>query len=176
MKWLLIGGGGLIALVALIALVGAFLPRDHRATSTITLHQRPDSVWKAVRDLGGITAWWPEMKEAVRLPDKDGHEVWRQKVSGFDMPLVVLESEPPRRLVTQIDSPRGAAFGGTWTYELAPTPDGGGTRISVTEAGWIANPIFRFMSRFLFGYYGSLDGYLKALGKRYAETVTPTHS
>ena len=175
MKWVLLALGGLVSLVALMALVGAFLPRDHRATSTITLHQAPDSVWQAVRDLGGITAWWHEMQESVRLPDKDGHEAWRQKVGGFDMPLLVLESQAPGRLVTKIDSPPGAAFGGTWTYEL--TPDGsGGTRVSVTEAGWIANPVFRFMSRFLFGYYGSLDGYLKALGKRFGEEVSPAHS
>jgi hypothetical protein len=32
------------------------------------------------------------------------------------------------------------------------------------------------MSRFLFGYYGSLDGYLKALGKRFGETVQPIHT
>jgi uncharacterized protein YndB with AHSA1/START domain len=174
MRWVLIALGGLVGIVALIALVGVFIPRDHRATSTITLHQPPDSVWKTVRDLGGIPAWWSEMKESVRLPDKDGHEAWRQKVSGFDMRRAVLESQPPRRLVTKIDSPPGAAFGGTWTYEL--TADSGGTRISVTEAGWIANPIFRFMSRFLFGYYGSLDGYLKALGTRFGEMVTPAHS
>jgi hypothetical protein len=31
------------------------------------------------------------------------------------------------------------------------------------------------MSRFLFGYYGSLDKYLKALGARFGETVLPTH-
>lgn len=176
MKWVLLALGGLVGLVALIALVGAFVPRDHRATSSVTLHQPPDSVWKVVRDLGGITAWWPEMKEAVRLPDKDGHEAWRQNVGGFDMPLVVFESSPPRRLVTKIDSPPGAAFGGTWTYELTADSAGGGTRISVTETGWIANPIFRFMSRFLFGYYGSLDGYLKALGTRFGESVTPAHS
>ena len=174
MKWVLIVVAGLVGLIALMALVGAFVPRDHRATSTIILHQPPDSVWKTVRDLGGITAWWHEAQESVRLPDKDGHEAWRQKVGGWDMPLLVVESEPPRRLVTKIDSPPGASFGGTWTYEIAP--DGGGTRISVTEAGWISNPIFRFMSRFLFGYYGTLDGYLKALAKRYNETVTPAHS
>jgi len=174
MKWVLIGVGALVAVVALMALVGAFVPRDHRAISTITLRQPPDSVWRVIRDLGNIGAWWPEWKESVRLPDKDGHEAWRQKVGGFDMPLLVLESQPPGRLVTRIDSPPGAAFGGTWTYELAP--DSGGTRISVTEAGWISNPIFRFTSRFLFGYYGSLDGYLKALGTRFGETVTPAHS
>lgn len=164
-----------MALVALIALIGALVPREHRATSTIVLHQPPDSVWKVVRDLGGIPAWWPEIKESVRLPDKDGHELWRQKMSGWDVPLIVIESTAPRRLVTQIDTSAGGAFGGTWIYELTPD-SGAGIRISVTEAGWIGNPIFRALSRFVFGYYGSLDGYLKALGKHFGETVEPVHS
>lgn len=174
MRWLVIAVAALAGIVALMALIGALVSRDHRATSTISLRQSPDSVWKVVRDLGNITSWWPAMQKAERLPDRDGHEVWRQKLSGFDVPIIVLESSPPRRLVTQIDPTAGGAFGGTWTYEL--TPDSAGTRISVTEAGWISNPIFRFMSRFLFGYYGSLDGYVKALGKRFGETVQPTHS
>ena len=174
MKWVLIVFGGLVCLIALMALIGAFVSRDHRATSTVTLRQPRDSVWKVVRDLGNITTWWPAMEKAERLPDRDGHEVWRQKMSGFDVPIIVMESAPPRRLVTQIDPTAGGAFGGTWTYELAS--EGNGTRISVTEAGWISNPIFRFMSRFLFGYYGSLDKYLKALGSRFGETVHPAHS
>jgi len=174
MKWVLIVVGGLAALVALMALIGAFVSRDHRATTTISLRQPPDSVWKVVRDIGGAPAWFSAMEKSERLPDRDGHEVWHQKMSGFDVPIIVLESAPPGRLVTQIDPAAGGAFGGTWTYELAPDPTG--TRISVTEAGWISNPIFRFMSRFLFGYYGSLDKYLKALGTRFGETVHPTHS
>jgi len=174
MKWVLIVLGGLLGLVVLMALIGAFVSRDHRATSTVMLRQPTDSVWKVVRDLGNIPAWWPAMEKAERLPDRDGHEVWRQKMSGFDVPIIVMESSPPRRLVTQIDPTAGGAFGGTWTYEL--TRDGAGTRIRVTEAGWISNPIFRFMSRFLFGYYGSLDKYLHALGTRFGETVQPTHS
>ena len=176
MKWLVIILVVIVVLIALPAIIGAFVPREHRATSSITLHQPPDSVWKVVRDFARLSSWWPDMKQSERLPDRDGHEVWRQKMSGFDVPLLVLESEPPRRLVTEIDGGSGAggaAFGGTWTYELEPDP--AGTTISVTEAGWISNPIFRFMSRFLFGYYGSLDGYLKALGKRFGETVQPVH-
>lgn len=175
MKWVLIAIGGLVALIALMAIAGALVPREHRATSTVTLRQPPDTVWKVVRDFGGITGWWPDIKESTRLPDRDGHEVWRQKMSGFDVPLIVIESSPPRRLVTQIDTSAGAAFGGTWTYELT-ADSGGGTKIGVTEAGWIGNPIFRFLSRFIFGYYGSLDGYLKALGKRFGEEVRPVHS
>jgi len=174
MKWVLIVLGAVLALVALMVLIGAFVPREHRATSTVTLRQAPDSVWKVVRDLGGVPAWWPEIKESVRQPDKNGQEVWRQKMSGWDVPLIVIESTPGRRLVTQIDTSAGGAFGGTWTYELVP--DAGGTKISVTEGGWIGNPIFRFLSRFVFGYYGTLDGYLKALGKHFGEAVQPAHS
>jgi len=174
MRWLVIAVAALVGIVVLMALIGALVSRDHRATSTISLRQSPDSVWKVVRDLGAITTWFPAMQQSERLPDRDGHEVWRQKMSGFDVPIIVLESSPPRKLVTQIDPTAGGAFGGTWTYEL--TPDSAGTRLSVTEAGWISNPIFRFMSRFLFGYYGSLDKYLKALGTRFGEEVSPVHS
>jgi uncharacterized protein YndB with AHSA1/START domain len=174
MKWFVIGVACLVALVALPALIGAFIPRDHRATSTVLLHQPPDSVWKVVRDLGGVTTWWPDMTQAERLPDRNGREVWRQKTGGFDMTLLVTESQGPARLVTEIDAPAGAAFGGTWSYDVAPAD--GGTRISVTEAGWIANPIFRFLSRVVFGYYGTLDDYLKHLGRRFGEEVTPVHS
>jgi uncharacterized protein YndB with AHSA1/START domain len=175
MKWLLIVMGALAALFALMAMVGLFVSREHRATSTATLRQPIDSIWKVVRDIGGAPAWFTAMQKSERLPDRDGHEVWRQKMSGFDVPIIVLESSPPRRLVTQIDPKAGGAFGGTWTYELA-SDGGSGTRISVTETGWIGNPVFRFMSRFLFGYYGSLDKYLTALGRRFGETVAPTHS
>jgi uncharacterized protein YndB with AHSA1/START domain len=174
MKWVLIAIGGLAGLVAVMALIGAFVPRQHRATSTITLRQPADSVWKVVRDISSVPSWFPAMQHAERLADRDGHEVWRQKVGGFDVPIIVLEASPPRRMATQIDPTAGGAFGGTWTYDLAP--DANGTRISVTEAGWIGNPIFRFMSRFAFGYYGSLDGYLKALAKRFGETAQPIHS
>ena len=174
MTWILVVMGVLAAVFAVMVVVGLFISRSHRATSAVSLRQPVDSVWKTVRDIGGGPSWWPAIKRVERLPDRGGREVWRQKMSGFDVPIIVLESVPPRRLVTQIDPKARAAFGGTWTYELAP--DGTGTFISVTEAGWISNPVFRFMSRFLFGYYGSLDGYLKALGKRFGETVEPTHS
>lgn len=176
MKWVIIVVASVVGLIALIAIVGYLVPRDHRATSTIALRQPLDSVWKVVRDIGGIPAWWSAMKESTRLPDQHGQEVWRQKMSGFDVPLIVMESAPPRRLVTKIDASAGAPFGGTWTYELTPDSGGGGTRISVTEDGWISNPVFRFLSRFVFGYYGSLDGYFKALGKRFGEEVRPVHS
>jgi uncharacterized protein YndB with AHSA1/START domain len=174
MKWIVIVLGAMLGLIVLMAVLGVFVSREHRATSTISLRQPVDSVWKVIRDLGGVTNWFPAMQRSERLPDRAGHEVWRQKIGGFDTPIIVLEAAPPRKLVTQIDPQAGGSFGGTWTYQLLPEKNG--TRISVTEAGWISNPLFRFLSRFLFGYYGSLDGYLKALGRHFGERVEPVHS
>jgi hypothetical protein len=147
MKWVLIVMGTLAALFVLMAIVGLCVAREHRATSTVTLRRPPETVWQALQEIGG---------------------------AGFDLPVIVLESSAPRKLVTQIDPKVKAPFGGTWTFEL--TSEASGTRVTVTETGWVSNPIFRFMSRFLFGYYGSLDKHLKALGKRLGEAVQPTHS
>jgi len=171
MKWVLIVLATLLGLVALVAIIGMLVPRDHVAGVTITLRQPPDSVWKVVRDLGGVPQWWGEMKRSERVTGADGRERWAQEIGGFAMVAVIETDEPPRRLVTRIDTSADASFGGSWTYDI--TPMDSGSRVVVTERGWIANPVFRFMSRFLFGYYGTQESYARALGKRLGEEVAP---
>jgi hypothetical protein len=70
----------------------------------------------------------------------------------------VTERQPPRRLVTRI-ADQSLPFGGTWTYEL--TPAGSGTRLTITEHGTVFNPVFRFMSRFVFGHAATIERFLK---------------
>jgi len=172
-------------LAILVALVGAAvgavigaglaLPRDHAAASSIALRQPPDTVWAAVRDLGGVSSWWSEVDAAELVPnDLEGREVWRYTMRDHSTMLLVVESaEPPKRLVTRIDAAPGAAFGGTWTYEV--DAEGQGSKLTVTEEGWIANPVFRVLTHFVFGYHGTLDSYLAALGRRFGELATPVH-
>lgn len=174
MKWLLVGIGAIIVLVGLLAIYGALLPRTHVASSSIVLKQPPDSVWPVIRDLGALPSWWRDVKRSVRLPDEGGKERWEQQTGMGPMSLEIAESLPPVRLVTRIIPRPGAAdFGGTWTYEIAVA--GGGSRITITEEGWVANPLFRFMSYKVFGLYGTMDGCLKALGSRFGESVQPAH-
>ena len=52
-------------------------------------------------------------------------------------------------------------FGGTWTYELKP--DGGGTQLVITERGEVYNPIFRFMSRFVFSHTATMERFVASL-------------
>jgi len=165
----------LVALVGIVTAVGLALPRNHQATSRITLPQPPAEVWAVVRDLGSLLGTWKDLKAARRLPtspDQDGKETWEQNAGGFTMRLVVEESDSARRLVTRIDAPPDADFGGRWIYELEP--DGAGTRVTVTEDGWVSNPLFRTMMRVM-GTHKSVDGYLGALGRKLGQAVRPVH-
>ena len=52
-------------------------------------------------------------------------------------------------------------------------PEGGGTRVRITEDGEVSNVIFRFMSRYVFGQTATLDAYLTSLAKRFGEDAKP---
>jgi hypothetical protein len=82
----------------------------------------------------------------------------------------VVESAPPRRLITRI-ADQHLPYGGTWTYDL--TPDGSGTRLTITENGEVYNPIFRFVSRFIVGHTSMMETVLRDLGTRHGETIAP---
>jgi hypothetical protein len=175
MKWVLIAGAGILALILIVLVVGMLLPRDHVAGSSVVLRQPPDAVWRAVRDLGAVPSWWAEVTSSQRTSDAAGREVWEQKMkNGFALRLIVMEDVPPRRLVTTIDAAADAPFGGTWTYEVSAAD--GSTRLAVTEAGYVNNPLFRFMSKFVFGHHATQDGLLKALGRKFGEDVSVVHN
>jgi hypothetical protein len=79
-----------------------------------------------------------------------------------DVPVRVERQEAPSLLVTRVVE--GQPFGGTWTYRIAPAP--GGSELTITEDGEVYNVVFRFMSRFVFGHYATLDAYLKDVNTR----------
>ncbi len=169
LKWAALVLGGLVALVVVLYLAGLFIPVGHVATSTVRLHQPVDSVWRVVRALEESASWWPTVSAMERLPDKDGREVWLQRQTTGDLPLEVIESTEPVRLVMRIADDK-LPFGGIWTYEIQE--EAGGTRITITEDGEIYSPFFRVMSRFFFGYHATQESYLTALSKRFGETQT----
>ena len=94
----------------------------------------------------------------LALPVRADPPRWVEHGSNGDIAFESVERDPPRRLVTRI-ADRSLPFGGTWTYEL--TPAGSGTRLRITEHGEVFNPVFRFMSRFVFGHTATIDRFLK---------------
>jgi hypothetical protein len=117
-------------------------------------------------------SWRTDLRSVERLPERDGRLVWREVARNGDaLALERVEDDPPRRRVVRIADP-SLPFGGTWTYALES--DGDGTRLTITEDGFVGNPVFRFLARFVFGHGGTLESYLKLLGRRFGEDVVPS--
>ena len=172
MKLVLTIVAAIIALVLLVTIIGAFMPRTHVATSEITLRQPIDTVYATLRDIGGMTKWWTDLKSSERVADASA-ERWRQVARGFTMELDIGEDMPPNGFTTHIVAEKGAPFGGKWIYRLTAVP--GGTKVAITEEGWIGPPPFRVMATVM-GLNRTLDSMLMSLSKHFGEQETPEHS
>ncbi len=164
MIWILYAAGGLIGLVVVIALIGMALPAEHVASRSATIARSPVEVWSALTDRARQPEWRRDLKSVEALPDVDGRPSFREHSRHGVIAFVVDESTPPEdgsgRLVTRIADDT-LPFGGRWIHEVAG--DGGGTRVTITEEGVVRNPVFRFLSRFVFGQAASLEAFLRDL-------------
>jgi uncharacterized protein YndB with AHSA1/START domain len=160
----------LVGLVAVMALVGAMLPKSHVASRTATYHVAPSAVWAAITDVNAFASWRGDVSRVEMLPDRNGHRVWREHGKNGPITYEAVELTPPTRLVGRI-ADTNLAFGGSWTYVVSEAE--GGARLTITENGEVYNPIFRFMSRFVFGHGATMEDYLRALGKKFNETTVP---
>ena len=139
MRLILIIVGGLVVLIAIVAAIGAALPRNHTASRTLRLRRTPQEVWPAIT----------------------------QVMSASDVPVDIVESQPPHRLVSRVKETE-KMFGGTWTVVVTPAAPDGST-LTITEEGWVGNPIFRFVSRFVMGHHATMDGMLTTVAKQFRE-------
>jgi uncharacterized protein YndB with AHSA1/START domain len=171
MKWVLIVLGVIAVVVVIVVGVGYSLPVAHLAQREVTLRAAPAAVWETITNVDSFPAWRGDVEAVESLAPVNGNPSWREKGSNGAITYVVTRAEPPTRYVTRI-ADRDLPFGGEWDYEI--TPAGSGSRVAITERGEVYNPVFRFVSRFIMGHTATLDGYLKALGKRFGETVTPS--
>jgi hypothetical protein len=162
MKIALIALAILAVIVVVVIAIGAILPVQHVASGSAVLAAPPETVWRLITDVDSFPGWRGDVKRVERLPDRDGRPVWVEDTSSGRITLAVDRAEPPRLLVLRIADP-DLPFGGTWTYELSP--ERGATVLKITENGEVYNPLFRFMSRFVFGHDGTIKGYLAAIAK-----------
>lgn len=168
---LVIGSVTLLVLALVVAAgLGASTPRQHTASSAAEYHQPADSLFAALADFEHAPRWRSDLTGTRRLPDRDGHTVWEQQAGNGAWPIEILEVTPPSRLVSAVaDTSQG--FGGTWTFVVQPLPTG--ARITIIEVGTIDNLMIRFLAHRFFDLHASQQTFLRDLGTRFGETVTP---
>ena len=170
MKIVLIVLAVLAGLVALMALIGLLLPRDHVAARAASFKQPPAELFAVIRDFAAAAAWRGDVERVELLEPVAGRVRYRETGKQGKVTYELMEEDAPRRMVVRI-ADEDLPYGGTWTFELAPRD--GGTELAITERGFVTNPLFRFLSHFVFSASASIDGYLKALGKKLGEDVVP---
>jgi len=168
MKWALWIGGGLAGLVGLVALIGAMLPLRHSASRRAKFRASPEALHAVIT---GSPDWRTGVKGFGALPDQNGRKQWwEEDTHGQKITFELTEDQPPARVVTRI-ADRNLPFGGTWTFDISPSPDGG-SELRIREDGEVYNVIFRFMARFIFGYTSTIEQYLQDLGAKFGQAVT----
>ncbi len=175
MKWFAIILGCIAALVLLVVVIGVMLPQSHVAIRSARLHQPAGEVWKTITDVGSAGSWRNDVVRIEMLPPRDGRIVWREVSKDGAMNYegeAVRSPAPgmPGRFISRITD-RTLPFGGEWITDVSIVD--GGTVVKITENGEVYNPLFRFVSKYVLGHASTIDGYLRALGQRYGESVTP---
>lgn len=162
MKILMVSLLGLAVLVGIVYLLGARLPVRHTASRSARLDAPPEAVWAILTNPKEFTTWRKDLKSTEVLSEGSWVEVdsHHQRIT-----FEVTEARPHERLVTTI-ADKNLPFGGSWTFELKPA--GAGTEITITENGEVRNVLYRFMSRYVFGYTATMEKYLENLKARLA--------
>jgi Polyketide cyclase / dehydrase and lipid transport len=163
LKWILFVVLGLISFVAVLAVVGMFLPRGHRASRTIVYQAPPARVFATITDFARFPDWRSEVKTVELLGDDGRGLRFREDGKHGAVTYRVERRQPDSTLVTRIDDP-SLPYGGTWTLEVKPAPEG--ASLTITEDGEIYNPIFRVLSKVIFSPYATIDIYQADLRKR----------
>jgi uncharacterized protein YndB with AHSA1/START domain len=172
MKLALIILGSIASLIAIVAIVGALLPRDHVVTLTARIPASPEAVWAVMTDPAKFPTWRGDVTKVELLAPAASGPSWREHSRHGAITMVVDLAEPPRKMIGRI-ADEGLPYGGKWIYEI--TPDGDSTsRVTITEAGSVYNPVFRFVSRFIMGHTASIDAYIRALGRHFGAEPTPS--
>ena len=155
--------GGIGLVVLLTAVIGWTLPVKHRATGRATFAAPPSAIYALITGVSEFPKWRSKLDRVEVLPPVDGKVTFHEVGDDGRILYVVEEAVPDERLVTRIADPE-LPFGGRWTYTLRPVP--AGTELEIVEDGEVYNPLFRFMSRFVFGHSTSIDRYLADMARR----------
>ncbi len=166
MKYVLFAMLAIAALAALITIFGMTLPAAHTASRKARFRQTPQAIFDV---LSGPTEWRTSLERVEPLPEVNGLRRWKEiDKRGSSITFELVEATRPLRRVTRI-ADDSLPFSGTWTLQIAPAA--GGSVVSIVEHGEVKNPLYRFLSKFVFGHYQSIDLYLGDLAKRFDDKL-----
>lgn len=153
--------GVVITIIVMIYVTGLMLPVSHTATISKQIKAPQEIIWEHVTSPQNFPQWREEVNRVEILSDSTETLRWTEFYEGQDALTFQEYSRSDSSLfVTDIIS-KDLPFSGRWTISLQK--NGNTTIVTITEDGEIYSPIFRFFSRFVFGYESTMKQYLDDL-------------
>ncbi|PJZ75976.1 LIC10604 family protein [Leptospira neocaledonica] len=149
-----------ICLIVLLVLSGYLLPKDHVASVEKNFSSSSESIYKIIRNVHEYQGW----RSGLKSVEIESNMIWTESDShGNNIRFGIIEERSPNYLKTKILN-EDLPFGGGWEFEISP--DGSNTKLKITEKGFVTNPLFRVLSKFVFGHDATMKTYLEDLSKR----------
>lgn len=172
MLWILYIVSGLIGLVLVMGAIGLALPAAHLVARRAKLGKPASEIWQALADLDGQSRWRRGLRGIEHLDPRGGKPCFRELTSQGVITYVLDEdcaptSSTPGVRITRIADDR-LPFGGRWIYELAPD-----STLTITEDGFVKNPVFRFLSKTVFSQTATLEHFLRSLAMHLGSDAAP---
>lgn len=166
MKWLFIILGLLALIIGVVYLLGSLMPVKHRASVEGKFGISAEEMWAILTNHKDYKNWRKGIKELIM---NGSHEWTEQNNHGDKVNYRAEWVEPSKTLITRITN-KDLPYGGYWEFNIKNEP--GGCSVQITENGEVYNPIFRFMSKYIFGHDATLKGYLEDLNAKVVATKT----
>lgn len=164
MKYLLAILGILLAIPVVPFITGMFISETYSVTVSHTYKAPVASVWHSITDVKNYPDWRTGVERVEIISDSADSLLWKEYYASTE-PITfkaTARRNSTQFVVTIVDE--NLPFGGSWTYRLEQL--GTGMRLSITEDGQIYSPIYRFISRFIMGYTGTIRQYMDDLKQK----------
>jgi hypothetical protein len=151
---------------AIVAGIGALLPREHVARGELIVAASPEQVAATIREVEAYPRWRSGVDRIEHVERQDSETRFVEHSGGDAIAFALVEEQAGRRFRSTITDPN-LPFGGFWTITLESA--GARTRVTIEEHGFVGNVIFRFVSALVFGHEATLRTYLDDLERRWAD-------
>jgi hypothetical protein len=152
-----------VALIAIVLIIGLFLPKERTFTKTAVLNSDVTKVFNLVSDFKNQTTWRNDVKEIIGIDENTWTEVPKK---GTAITFKVKQKIENEIFEIEIIEPKN--FNGYWVGTFKQTKENQ-TAIEFKEVVTISNPFFRTISYLFVDLDKTMDLYLQNLKQKLGE-------
>ncbi|MEO0066223.1 MAG: hypothetical protein RI983_1549 [Bacteroidota bacterium] len=160
MTYLLIS---IVAIIAIVLIIGLFLPKERTFTKTAVLNSDVTKVFNLVTDFKNQTTWRNDVKEIILIDENIWTEVPKK---GTAITFKVKQKIENEIFEIEIIEPKN--FNGYWVGAFKQTNENL-TAIEFKEVVTFSNPFFRILSYLFVDLDKTMDLYLQNLKQKLGE-------